>query len=179
MHKAGQRHLGAAVGSTKFIAAYLNRKVASWVAQVDRLAAIATTRHHAAYVTFIFELQHRWTFLQHSIPTASEHMQLLKVVVHGKLIPMQIKHKLNDVELKLVTLPACYGGMSLNDPVADSHRKHTTSIECITLSRFTALILQGEFELPRKAFFDTRVFYPHAASYRSRALPSLYRQFIW
>ena len=85
--------------------------------------------------------------------------------------------QLNDVQLELVMLPACYGGMSLNDPVSDSHRKHSASLECTT--RFTALIIQGEFELPRKAFFDTRVFYPHVPSYRSRALPSLYRQFIW
>ena len=31
VHKAGPRHWGAAVGSTEFIAAYLNGKVSSWV----------------------------------------------------------------------------------------------------------------------------------------------------
>ena len=106
VHKAGQRHLGAAVGSTEFIAAYLNGKVASWVAQVDRLAAIAATQPHAAYATIIFGLQHRWTFLQHTMPTASEHMQLLKDAILCKLIPMLIKHELNDVKLELVTV-AC------------------------------------------------------------------------
>ena len=65
--------------------------------------------------------------------------------------------------------------MSLNDPVADLHLKHASSLECTT--SFTALIVQGEYELPRKAFFDTRVFYPHAPSYQSRVLRSLYRQF--
>ena len=72
-------------------------------------------------------------------------------------------------------MPACYGGMSLNDAVADLHLKHASSLECTT--SFTVLILQGEFELPRKAFFDTKVFYPHAPSYQSQVLPSLYRQF--
>ena len=144
---------------------------------MDRLAAIAATQPYAAYVTFIFGLQHRWTFLQHTMPTTCEHMQPLKDAVRGKLIPMLINHELNDVELELVTLPACYGGMSFNDPVADLHRKHAASLECTT--SFTALIVQEEFQLPRKAFFDTRVFYPHAPSYRSRALLSLYRQFIW
>ena len=88
---------------------------------------------------------------------------------------MLIKHELNDVELELVTLPACSGGMSLDDPVIDSHCKHAASFECTTC--FTALIVQEEFELLCHAFFDTRVFYPHAPSYRSRALPSLYRRF--
>ena len=106
MHKAGQHHLGAAVGSTEFIAVYLIGKVASWVAQVNRLAAIAATQPHAAYAIFIFGLQHHWTFLQHTMPTASEHMQPLKDAICGKLIPMLIKHELNDVKLELVTV-AC------------------------------------------------------------------------
>ena len=33
-HKAGKRHLGAAVGSAEFVAAYLDQKVASWSEQV-------------------------------------------------------------------------------------------------------------------------------------------------
>ena len=57
-------------------------------------------------------------------------------------------------------MPACYGGMSLNDPVADLHLKHASSLECTT--SFTALILQGEFELPHKAFFNTGVLPPRA-----------------
>ena len=54
--------------------------------------------------------------------------------------------------------------MSLNDPVADLHLKYASSLECTT--SFTALSLQGEFELPRKAFFDTNVFYLHVSLYR-------------
>ena len=94
--RAGQCHLGAAVGSPEFIAAYLNEKVSSWVAQLDCLAAIAATQPHAVYATYIFGLQHRWTFLQHTMPTASEHMQPLKDAIRGKLIPMLIKQELND-----------------------------------------------------------------------------------
>ena len=33
------------------------------------------------------------------------------------------------------------------------------------------------FETSGNAFFDTRVFYPHARSYQSRSLPSLYKRF--
>eukprot|EP00117_Sycon_ciliatum_P001207 scpid92067/ scgid6963/ len=42
-HKAGQRHLGAAIGSNAFIERYLDSKVDAWTAQVDRLADIAAT----------------------------------------------------------------------------------------------------------------------------------------
>ena len=37
--------------------------------------------------------------------------------------------------------------------------------------------VRGFWTNSRNAFFDTRVFYPHARSYQSRSLPSLYKRF--
>ena len=37
--------------------------------------------------------------------------------------------------------------------------------------------VRGFWTDSRNAFFDTRVFYPHARSYQSRGLPSLYKKF--
>ncbi len=61
-NKSGQRHLGAAIGSPEFVAAYLDEKVTAWVEQVTQLADIA------AYTGFVFGLQHRWTFIQRTMP---------------------------------------------------------------------------------------------------------------
>ena len=151
-HKAGQRHLGAAVGSAEFVAAYLDEKAASWADQVARLADVAGTQPHAAYAAFVFGLRHRWTFIQRTMPTAKDHMQPLKDVIRSKLIPSLTKHELNDLEMELVTLPARYGGMSFDDPVTDSQSKHTDSLECT--ATLTGLILDGETELPRGVDFD-------------------------
>ena len=73
-HKAGQHHLGAAVGSSEFVAAYLDEKVTSWVEQVTLLGDIATTQLHAAYAGFVFSLRHWWMFIQQTMPTAGDHM---------------------------------------------------------------------------------------------------------
>ena len=127
-HKAGQRHLGAAVGSPEFVAAYLDEKVATWVEQVTHLADIATTQPHAAYAGFVFGLRHRWTFIQRTMPTAGDHMQPLKDEIDHKLLPTLVKHESNDLELDLMRLPARFGGMSFDDPVVDSGRKHADSI---------------------------------------------------
>ena len=62
LHEEGQRHLGAAIGSDEFVASYIDQNVASWVTQVDQLAAIAATYPHAAYASFVFGLRHHWTF---------------------------------------------------------------------------------------------------------------------
>ncbi len=147
MHKAGQRHLGAAVGSAEFVAAYLTEKVATWAAQVDRLADVAATQPHAAYAAFVFGLRHRWTFLQRTMPTAGDHMQPLQDAIRHKLVPRLTKHQSNDLEMELLTLPAAYGGMSFDDPVIDSSRKHSDSVQCT--ANLTSLIRKGEAQLPR------------------------------
>ena len=48
--------------------------------------------------------------------------------------------------MKLMTLLAPHGGLSLDDPVADSNHKHSDSIECF--NRLVDLILEGEMLLP-------------------------------
>ena len=63
-HKAGQCHLGATVGSDDLVTAYLDEKVAYWAEQVIKLANIAITEAHVAYVGFVFGLQCRWSFLE-------------------------------------------------------------------------------------------------------------------
>ena len=129
-HKSGQHHLGAAVGSADFVTAYLDAKVEAWAEQVDRLANIAATQPHAAYAAFIFGLRHRWSFIQHTMPTTSAHMQPLQDAIRGRLIPALTKHDLSDVEVEMVALPARHGGLSFDHPVNDSTRKHAESLEC-------------------------------------------------
>ena len=146
-HKAGQRHLSAAVGSPEFVEVYLKEKVASWTRQVKELADVASTEPHAAYAAFVFGLRHRWTFLQRAMPTAGDHMEPLRDAIRNNLIPMLIRHELNDLEMELMTLPARYGGMSFDDPVADSSYKHIDSLECT--ANLAGLILEGESELPQ------------------------------
>ena len=73
-------------------------------------------------------------------------MHPLRDAIRGSLIPALIKRELSDVELEMLTLPARYGGMSFDDPVTDSHRKHAASLECTT--HLAALIEQGQSVLP-------------------------------
>ena len=57
-------------------------------------------------------------------------MQPLQDSIRGKLIPAVTKHQPNDLELEMLSLPAAYGGMIFDDPVADSRRKHSHSTKC-------------------------------------------------
>ena len=127
-------------------------KVASWVEQVSHLADIATTQPHAAYAGFVFGLQHRWTFIQRTIATAGDHMQPLKDAIDHKLLPTLVKHELSDVELELMRLPARFRGMSFDDPVADSRRKHDDSIKSTT--NLTQQILENGADLMKSIELD-------------------------
>ena len=150
--KNGHRHLGAAVGSPEFISEYLTGKVTAWTTQVNRLTEIAQTDPHAAYAASVLGLRHRWNFIQRTMPTASEHMEPLKDAIRNCLIPTLTKHELNDLEMELVSLPARYGGMTFDDPVADSSRKHADSLKSTAM--LTNLLLNNESELPETADFN-------------------------
>ena len=153
-HKAGQHHLGAAIGSLEFVATYLDEKVATWVEQVTYLADVASTPPHAAYGGFVFSLRHRWMFIQRTTPTAGDHMQPLNDVIDYKLMPSLVKHEVNDLELELMRLPARFGGMSFNDPVVDSGHKHANSIECT--ANLTQQILENGADLVQSIELDCK-----------------------
>ena len=48
----GQRHLGAAIGTSNFRAQYAAEKVTKWCNELHRLADFAKTQPHAAYSAF-------------------------------------------------------------------------------------------------------------------------------
>ena len=132
-----------------FVEAYLDAKVASWVAQVERLSDVAATQPHAAYAAFVYGLRHRWTFVQRTMPTAQEHMEPLHAAIRQRLVPALIHHQPSDLEMELLTLPASLGGMSFDDPIAELPRKNADSIKCT--ARLTRLICDGEQHLPPSA----------------------------
>ena len=121
---------------------------------MSQLADIASTQPHAVYAGFVFGLRHRWTFIQRTMPTAGDHMQPLKDAIDHKLLPSLVKHELSDVELELMKLPARFGGMSFDDPVADSRRKHDDSIKCT--ANLTQQILENGADLMQSIELDRR-----------------------
>ena len=105
------------------------------------------------------------------MPTAGDHLQPLKDVIDNKLLPTLVKHELNDLELELMRLPAQFGGMSLDDPVADSGRKHADSIECT--ANLTQQIMENGADLMQSIELDCKrkaaVRQRHEASLKEKA----------
>ena len=47
-----ERCLGEAIGTTSFLCQYVERKVKSWVNEVENLSKVAESQPHAAYAAF-------------------------------------------------------------------------------------------------------------------------------
>ena len=75
-----------------------------------------------------------------------------------------MKEVFNDVELEPQLLPL----------TGETLRHQTANIDSDARADIR---VRGFWTDSRNAFFDTRVFYPHASSYRTKNLPSLYRKF--
>ena len=67
---AGARHLGAALGSAGFKKEFVEKKVRSWIAEVEILSRFARTQPHAAFAAYTHCLQARWTFVSRTVPGA-------------------------------------------------------------------------------------------------------------
>ena len=93
------------------------------------------------------------------MPTAGDHMQPLKDAIDHRLLPTLVKHEVNDMELELIRLPARFGGMSFDDPVADSMRRHEDSIQCTAIqctANLTQQILENGADLMQSIELDCK-----------------------
>ena len=78
----GERHLGAAIGSSAFKSSFVEKKVKVWVQQVKDLAEVALTEPHAAFAVFTHCLQGRWTFLSRAMPNLSTLFEPLEDAIY-------------------------------------------------------------------------------------------------
>ena len=64
----GQRHPGAAIGTSNFRAQYAAVKVMKWRNELHRLADFAKTQSHAAYSAFKHGILSQYTYFMRMIP---------------------------------------------------------------------------------------------------------------
>ena len=117
----GQRHLGAVVGSEQFKIEYVTNKIENWINQLRMLEKVVEP--HLAYCSYVFGLQHRYTYLLRTIPNISENLKLLDEAIDQHLIKHLIyNHSVTDIERIWFSLPPRLGGLGINIPseVADT-----------------------------------------------------------
>ena len=67
----GQRHLGAAIGTSSFAEEYVTLKVEKWTAEISALSTLAQSQPHAAYAAFVHGVAGRWKYVMWTINNTS------------------------------------------------------------------------------------------------------------
>ena len=68
----GRPHLGAAIGSTAFVAQYVSNKITTWISELKLLSSFAIAQPHAAYSAFTHGLVSKWLFIARTIPNVDD-----------------------------------------------------------------------------------------------------------
>ena len=125
---AGDRHLGAVVGTLEFRELYVNSKVSGWIKDLQMLSNIAQDEPQAAYAGFTKGLLHRWNYVQRTIPDIGHCFQPLEDVIRNDFIPRLVGRPISDHEREIFELPVRHGGLGIPNPVKTSEEEFRNSI---------------------------------------------------
>ena len=123
----GARHLGAAIGSNAFKNSFVRSKVNLWIDSIMMLSEIAQSEPHAAFAVFTHALQSRWTFIARAMPKLSSLFKPLEDAIRLHFLPAILRRPVNDLERKILSLPARFGGLGVFDPCCDCVCAHADS----------------------------------------------------
>lgn len=89
----GQKHLGAVIGSRKYLEEYVSEKVTNWVSEATKLAEFALSQPQACYAAYTFGLKHRWTYFLRTLPDIQDLLEPLENAISKVLIPAITEHR--------------------------------------------------------------------------------------
>ena len=137
----GCRHLGAPLGTDKFIEQFVQSKVATWCEEVAQLTTIAASQPQAAYSAFTQGLQNKWSFLCRTSSIPPSLLEPLEHAISGRLIPAITGQAPPGTTVRsLLSLPCWLGGLGMADPC--SVAEQYTSSRRITASLVSRLLEQ-------------------------------------
>ena len=117
----GRPHLGAPLGSPDYVSQYVSEKVQQWSKELKLLSAIAITQPHATFAAYTHGLASKWLYLCRTTPFISPHLKVLEDILRTEFIPnLTGRPPPNDVERKLLALPARLGGLGISDHTLNS-----------------------------------------------------------
>ena len=117
----GKRHLGAALGSSSFVASFVHQKVSLWQQELTTLSDFSVTQPHAAYAAFVHGVVSRWNYLITCIPNVCEFLLPFKLeeIIRTKFLPsLTGQCTFSDAERDLLALPPRLGGLGIINPAS-------------------------------------------------------------
>ena len=136
----GKRHLGSALGTSNFVARYVQKKVKTWQAEIGILSSIAKSEPHSSYSALTQRLTSHWLFILRSLEGISHLLQPVEDAIRLQFLPaLTGRDALNDNERELLALPARLGGLGIPIPtVSTEEYRHSLHLS----APITNLIVQ-------------------------------------
>jgi hypothetical protein len=114
---AGERHLGAGVGSLEFRDAWTRRKVQRWVKDIEKLAALGQSHPQAAYALLTHNLVPSWRYTMRCTRSSAELYQPLEDALVTTFFPSVFGWPPDPVLRARCALPTRHGGLGIPNPV--------------------------------------------------------------
>ena len=112
--KNGKRYLGAAIGSQEYRDEYIIKKTNQIANELNKLCEIGNLEPQAEYSCFVSGFKHKLNYIMRTIPDISHLLKPINDIILAKLIPAITDGiKINQIEKKLLSLPAKYGGLAI------------------------------------------------------------------
>ena len=134
------------LGQPSFKKAFLERKVQSWVDEIERLATFAECHPQAAYCAVTHGLVGRWTYAVRIIPETSADIKPLENAIRSTLVPAMLSRVAsNNTEWELLTLPTRLRGLGL--PSLSRMAQCEFDISVSVTTPLTSLVLEQKSSL--------------------------------
>ena len=112
----GQRYLGAAIGSTEFKESFVEKKIASWVKELQELTSIAKCEPQLAYCAYVFGLAKRWTYIMRTMKNISHLFRPLEDQIYSSFLPSIVNFQFSIDDRQTFSMPTKFGGLGIFDP---------------------------------------------------------------
>ena len=125
----GRPHLGAPLGCPEYVSKFVSEKIQQWSKELKLLSAIAGTQPHAAFAAYTHGLTGKWSYLTRTVPCIGDHLKRLDDILRTDFIPnITSRPPPNDVNRKLLALPARLGGLGISIPSLNSDDNYNASL---------------------------------------------------
>ena len=110
--------MGTAIGTISFTESYVSKKVKMWSEEILTLSNIAETHPHSACIAFTHHVMHRWNYVMHTIESVGAFFNHSKEAIHQHFLPALTGRMPScEVERELLSLPCCFGGLNISNPL--------------------------------------------------------------
>jgi hypothetical protein len=123
----GQRFLGGFLGNDTGKQAYMEKKVQTWCAHVEKLSIAAKDQPQAAFSALTKSLQCEWSYCQRVVADSAAFFQPLEIALKEKFLPAIFDGEVSESDRTLFSLPARLGGIGVRNPVLSAPTAYATS----------------------------------------------------